>query len=111
VGQEAWGHPLEPTAQYNHASEGRQKPPVCPWRIEVGDPNNGQRTLFLHVFEIGAETDREPVKVSFVAPAGVDIGDRWRVRFNSTGSLGGTIGARSLSTTVHTEQQYNESAQ
>lgn len=36
VGQEAWGHPLEPTAQYNHATEGRAKPPICAWRIEVG---------------------------------------------------------------------------
>jgi hypothetical protein len=105
-GQEAWGHPLEPAAQYNHASEGRQKPPVCPWRIEVGDPNPGPRTLFLHVFEIGAEGDRQPANVRFVAPAGVDIGEHWRVRFNAAGPLGGAIDNRSLATAVHAEAQY-----
>lgn len=29
-GQQAWGHPLEPSAQYNHLSEGRNRPPLCP---------------------------------------------------------------------------------
>ncbi|MBI3857946.1 MAG: hypothetical protein HY293_19885, partial [Planctomycetes bacterium] len=50
-GKEAWGHPLEPTAQYNHDGPGRSRPPVCPWRIEVADPGTGSRTLFLHVLE------------------------------------------------------------
>ncbi len=105
-GQEAWGHPLEPTAQYNHMTEGRKKPPMCPWRIEVGDPNPGARTLFLHVFEIGDEQDVQPTEVKFVAPAGVDIGGRWQIQFHANGPLGGRVGNRKLATVVHTEGQY-----
>jgi len=105
-GQEAWGHPLGPDAQYNHDSEGRLKPPVCPWRIEIGDINSGPRTCFLHVFEIGAETDSEPAKVRFVAPDTLEIGERWRLQLNSTGPLGGKIGDRVLATGIHTEGQY-----
>ncbi|MGO8678114.1 MAG: hypothetical protein ACLQVX_19905 [Limisphaerales bacterium] len=105
-GREAWGHPLEPTAQYNHSSKGRREPPVCPWRIEVGDPNPGSRTLFLHVFEIGAEADRQAAEVKFVAPAGVEIAGHWSVRFNATGPLGGAINDRDLANAVHAEAQY-----
>jgi hypothetical protein len=105
-GREAWGHPLEPTAQYNHSSKGRLEPPVCPWRIEVGDPNPGSRTLFLHVFEIGEEADRQAAEVKFVAPAGVDIAGHWSVRFNATGPLGGAINGRDLANAVHAEAQY-----
>jgi hypothetical protein len=106
-GQEAWGHPLEPTAQYNHPTEGRKQPPICPWRIEVADPGSGSRTLFLHVFEITDEAGSTPSKITFVAPAGVDIGDHWHVRFNPTGPLGGKLGERSLTTGIHTEAQYS----
>jgi hypothetical protein len=105
-GKEAWGHPLEPTAQYNHMTEGRTKPPICPWRLEVGDPNGGSRTLFLHVFEIADEGTVRPVAVTFVPPAGIDIADRWQVRFNAAGPLGGTVGNKPLATTVNTEMQY-----
>jgi len=104
--QEAWGHPLEPTAQYNHKSEGRDKPPICPWRIEVGDSGQGARTLFLHVFEIADEQVRQPTEVTFVPPAGIDIAGKWRVRFDPTGRLGGSIDDRPLTTTVRTEAQY-----
>ena len=106
-GQEAWGHPLEPTAQYNHMTAGRKRPPICPWRIEVGDSGDGVRTLFLHVFEIVDESDRQPSLVKYAAPAGVDIGDRWQVRFNPDGPLGGKVGDADLVTTIHTEAQYS----
>jgi len=105
-GQEAWGHPVEPTAQYNHTSEGRNQPPLCPWRIEVGDPNPGSRTMFLHVFEIGEEHATKPAAVKFVAPAGVEIGDRWTVKFNESGPLGGRVGDRELTSSLKTEGQY-----
>lgn len=108
--QEAWGHPLEPTAQYNHMTEGREKPPVCPWRIEVGDPNPGTRTLFLHVFEIGDENDRQPTEANFVPPDTLAIGGRWRIQFHATGPLGGKVGDRQLATAVHTEAQYAANA-
>lgn len=99
-GKEAWGHPLQPSAQYNHSTEGRTKPPICPWRIEVGDPGQATRSLFLHVFEIGSESVREASPVQFVAPAGVDIGNRWRVRFNLSGPLGGTVSEKPLATSI-----------
>ncbi|MBN1506448.1 MAG: hypothetical protein JW955_06360 [Sedimentisphaerales bacterium] len=105
-GRAARGHPLEPTAQYNHMTPGRLKPPICPWRIEVGDPNSGSRSLFLHVFEIADEQAVRPAAVTFVPPAGIDIADRWQVRFNSAGPLGGAVCNKPLTTTVNTETQY-----
>jgi hypothetical protein len=105
-GHEAWGHPLEPTAQYNHTSEGRLKPPICPWRIEVGDPNSGSRTLFLHVFEIGDDKDWKSVSIKQTSPAGVEIGGLWQVQFNATGPLGGQVNGGDLTTRIHTEAQY-----
>jgi len=104
--QEAWGHPLEPTAQYNHITEGRAKPPVCPWRIEVGDPESGSRTLFLHVFEVADEGVHQPTTVEFAAPVGVNIVQRWQVRFNPKGMLGGMVNGKPLTTTIKTETQY-----
>ena len=105
-GKEAWGHPLEPTAQYNHMTEGRLKPPICPWRIEVGDPSSASRTLFLHVFEIVDEQVFQPAAVTYVAPGGIDIADRWQVHFNATGELGGTVNNEPLATTIRIESQY-----
>jgi len=91
-------------------AEGRSKPPICPWRIEVGDPGAGTRTLFLHVFEITGETNLAPAELTFAAPAGADIGGRWRVRFNATGPLGGTIGDQSLATSINVGAQYSKKA-
>jgi hypothetical protein len=105
-GQEAWGHPLEKTAQYNHMTQGRLRPPICPWRIEVGDPATEPRSLFLHVFEIVDEQVRQPLGVSFVPPAGIDIADHWQVRLNATGDLGGTVNDKPLATTIQIESQY-----
>jgi hypothetical protein len=110
LGKEAWGHPLEETAQYNHVAKGRMKPPVCPWRIEVGDPGDSSRSLFLHVFEIADEQLRQPTAVKFVAPAGVDIAERWQIRFNPAGPLGGKIAGKPLATTIQLERQYDESS-
>jgi hypothetical protein len=105
-GHEAWGHPLEPTAQYNHMTDRRLRPPICPWRIEIGDPTAGARSLFLHVFEVTDEGAQQPTSVQLVPPAGVNIGDRWQVRFNATGDLAGTVNGKPLTTTVHIESQY-----
>jgi hypothetical protein len=91
-------------------AEGRSKPPICPWRIEVSDPGDGTRTLFLHVFEITDETNLAPAAVTFAAPAGVDIGARWRVRFNTTGPLGGTVANQSLGTSINVGAQYSKKA-
>jgi hypothetical protein len=106
-GQEAWGHPLEKTAQYNHTTRERTRPPICPWRIEVADPpGKGSRSLFLHVFEITDEQVRQPIDVKFVPPVGVDIAGLWQVRFNPTGPLGGTVGDKTLTTSINIEKQY-----
>jgi hypothetical protein len=105
-GQDAWGHPLEPTAQYNHMAEGRAKPPICPWRIKVGDEGTGSSSLFLHVFEITDEEVPRPTGVTFIPPAGVDIESRWQVRFNPRGPLGGTVDGTPLATVINTEAQY-----
>ncbi|MFB3894482.1 MAG: hypothetical protein ACE15C_20975 [Phycisphaerae bacterium] len=106
AGKEAWGHPLEPTAQYDHQTRGRSRPPICPWRIEIGDGGPGARTLYLNVMEVAQEGARPSADIKFVPPAGVDIGSKWQVRFNATGALGGTVGKTPLPTTMKTEGQY-----
>ena len=93
-------------AHYNHMTEGRSKPPVCPWRIEVGDPESRSRTLFLHVFEVTDEGVHQPTTVEFSAPASVNIAQRWQVRFNPKGALGGMVNGKPLTTTIKTETQY-----
>jgi hypothetical protein len=59
-GHDFWGHPLEPSAQYNHKHGGRpgEAAPVVPWRIEVSPPGEAERQYFLHVLEIGEESDQ-----------------------------------------------------
>ena len=58
-GHDFWGHPLEPTAQYNHKHQGPpgEAAPVVPWRIEVTPSGQAMRQYFLHVMEIGDESD------------------------------------------------------
>ncbi|HUU26434.1 MAG TPA: hypothetical protein VM123_01355 [archaeon] len=57
-GHDFWGHPDEPTAQYNHVGRSSHQPPVVPWRLEVEAPGGEERSYFLHVIEIGDEGDR-----------------------------------------------------
>ena len=59
-GHDFWGHPLEPTAQYNHKHLGRpgEAAPVVPWRVEVSPAGQAARQYFLHVLEIGDESDQ-----------------------------------------------------
>lgn len=105
-GRQAWGHPLEKTAQYNHVTEGRSKPPLCPWRIEVADLGEGARSLFLQVFEITEEAVTQPTPLHLAPPAGVDIGDLWRVRFAADGPPGGEVNGRPLTHSVEVGGQY-----
>jgi hypothetical protein len=58
-GHDFWGHPLEPTAQYNHKHQGPpgKAAPVVPWRIEVTPSDRAMRQYFLDVMEIGDESD------------------------------------------------------
>ena len=110
AGKEAWGHPLEPAAQYNHVSDKRLNPPLCPWRIEVGDPATGAQTIFLHVFEIADETATKPTPVTLLPPVGIAIGEHWKVRFNATGGLGVSVNDKPLPSTVEISSQYPASA-
>jgi hypothetical protein len=98
-GYDAWGHPAEPTAQYNHEKPGRQKPPICPWRLEVAAPHGEARALFLNVFEVTRENRATPAPVKLVSESDeevtVEIGEgaeARRVSFRATGPLGGTVG-------------------
>jgi len=99
-GHDAWGHPREPSAQYNHERPGREKPPICPWRLELAAPDGQARALFLHVFEVGREDQRAMTPVRLVSETAdrvtVAIGEgagARRVSFRTTGPLGGTVGA------------------
>jgi hypothetical protein len=122
TGYEAWGHPSEATAQYNHESEGRQKPPICPWRLEVAAPPGETRALFLNVFEIAAEGRRAMTPVRLVSDnkdeVTVEIGEgaqAWRVSFHASGALGGRVGTaggqtRNLAMAVRVTPQYLQRA-
>lgn len=65
-----------------------------------------QRGLAGIVLEIVDEQIRQPVSVTFVPLAGIDIADRWQVHFNTTGELGGMVRNKPLATTVRIESQY-----
>jgi hypothetical protein len=87
-----WGHPLEPTAQYDHATPGRAKPPFCRWRLEVAAPA-AERTMFLHVFQVTKEgaTAMAPVQLLDDKPQmRLEIGPaarRWVVALPTEGPL------------------------
>ena len=57
-GHQFWGHPDEPTAQYNHASRRSHLPPFVNWRLEVKAAPGQFRDYFLHTIQI---TDGEAV--------------------------------------------------
>ena len=46
-----------------------------------------QRGLAGIALEIVDDQIRQPVSVTFVPPAGIDIADRWQVHFNTTGGI------------------------
>lgn len=51
-GHEFWGHPDEPSAQYNHTSRRSHLPPFVPWRLEIGAPTGNFRDCFLNVIQL-----------------------------------------------------------
>ncbi|MBA3935932.1 MAG: hypothetical protein H0X38_00570 [Planctomycetes bacterium] len=116
-GHRNWGHPLEPTAQYDHTGPRRGEPPYCDWRLEVAAPL-AEQTLFLHVFQIADEavTTMAPVVLAEDAQAvRLEIGtveQRWRVALAVSGDLGGSVTApgmaeaEPLPVAVETRAQY-----
>lgn len=97
-GHANWGHPLEPSAQYDHTGTGRDKPPFCPWRLEVAAPLEEQ-TVFLHVFHIADDpvTAMAPVAMERKGSEldlSIGSGSRtWTVRLPTTGDLTATVTA------------------
>ncbi len=69
-GHDLWGHPDEPTAQYNHSGRRYGDPPNVPWRLEVEAPAGNARDYFLNVFEIAEGGDRQAVPVTLVESKG-----------------------------------------
>jgi len=94
-GHEFWGHPHEPTAQYNHKGDRADRSPVVPWRIEVETGSDEAREYFLHVLEIGDEGDEKMSSVELVQDGeqvGVKLGegqDQKVVWFGLQGDLSG----------------------
>ncbi|MEA1996373.1 MAG: dockerin type I repeat-containing protein, partial [Gemmatimonadota bacterium] len=75
-GHDFWGHPCEPTAQYNHVNDNSGKPPLIPWRLEVEAPEGPTREYFLHVLEIGDEEDTEMSGVTLIERDTSEVGVR-----------------------------------
>ena len=75
-GHDLWGHPDEPTAQYNHAGKRSNRPPVVPWRLEVQAPRGQTRDYFLHVLEIGEEQDTAMSAITLLEPDSGTVGVR-----------------------------------
>jgi len=67
-GHDFWGHPHEPTAQYNHVGAKSYLPPVVPWRLEVEAPTGETRDYFLHVLEIGDQQQNQMCSATLVEP-------------------------------------------
>lgn len=115
-GYRNWGHPLEPTAQYDHTGPGRDEAPFCDWRLEVAAPL-AARTCFLHVFQIGDDsvTTMEPMKLT-ESPSTVrlEIGSGqqlWKVALATQGALGGEITAPGTTTAERLPQEVETTAQ
>jgi hypothetical protein len=117
VGYRNWGHPLEPTAQYDHDGPGRDGPPFCDWRLEVAAPLD-QETVFLHVFQVADEAVQQMAPVRLIQGGGtmqLEIGTAprlWKVSLAARGEPGGSVsgpglsGASRLPTTLETQAQY-----
>jgi hypothetical protein len=73
-GHDFWGHPDEPSAQYNHTrNNSRNRLPIVPWRLEVEAPAGKDRVYFLHVLEVGDQNNMQKSKVNLIEH-GNDVG-------------------------------------
>ena len=113
-GHDFWGHPNNPSAQYNHTLdiEGKEnpayhRPPLSPWRLEVKAPEGPLRDYFLHVLFLTDEGSGEaPVTERIAEPdrLGVrfELGGRGvTALFDTTGPLGGHLTLRRGKKTLH----------
>ncbi|MBN8525594.1 MAG: hypothetical protein J0M02_09680 [Planctomycetes bacterium] len=117
AGHRNWGHPLEPSAQYDHAGPGRDEAPLCDWRLEFAAPLEAE-TIFLHVFQVADEAVQEMAPVKLNQGGGtlqLEIGAAprlWKVALAARGEPGGSVSgpglpnASRLPTTLETQEQY-----
>jgi hypothetical protein len=96
-GHQFWGHPHEPTAQYNHVGSGSLRPPLVPWRLEVEAPLGRQKDYFLHVLEIGDESDTKMSQVNLIERDGFvgaqidNAGTPVEIEFSPSGPLSAKV--------------------
>ncbi len=99
-GHQFWGHPHEPTAQYNHASNKAGNSPVINWRLEVEASQKVDRDYFLHVLEVTDEGVTAASEVTLLGQGTSSTGVRIvpstgaepiEVYFSSEGPMSGTI--------------------
>ena len=76
-GHQLWGHPHEPSAQYNHVGSRSLRPPIVPWRLEVEGPGGEMKDEFLHVLEVGEEEDAAMSRVELVEDRGSGRQSHW----------------------------------
>ncbi len=113
AGHKNWGHPLEPSAQYDHHNKGRDKGPVSNWRLEIAAPLNEQ-SYFLHVFQVCDSGTKKMDEVQLIKngkQAIISIGKDWELTLEKSGSIGGSIKhAKSkkiqLSDSINVKEQY-----
>ncbi|MBW7995542.1 MAG: hypothetical protein FVQ81_03000 [Candidatus Glassbacteria bacterium] len=92
-GHDLWGHPDEPTAQYNHQGRRAGQPPLVPWRLEVAAPGGNARDYFLNVFEItdGGVSAAVPVRLvdrqGYLGAAFITDGTPVEITFPASGPL------------------------
>ena len=96
-GHQLWGHPHEPSAQYNHVGSRSLQPPVVPWRLEVEGPGGEMKGEFLHVLEVGDEKDVVMSRVELIETkdqVGVSLdaaGTHTIIRFARQGPLAASL--------------------
>lgn len=98
-GYDFWGHPSEPSAQYNHTGARTSSAPHIPWRLEIEAPSGQERDYFLHVIEIGNESDAQMSEVTLIEQDSSMVGVRLQpegadpveVLFRRLGDEGGMV--------------------
>jgi hypothetical protein len=97
-GFELWGHPSEPSAQYNHMGGGnRNRLPIVPWRLEIDAPEGDKKAFFLNVIEIGEEADKVKTELNLIKQeeySGLKINTPGRtveILFSNVGQLSASV--------------------
>jgi hypothetical protein len=87
-GHEFWGHPDEPTAQYNHVSRRSHLPPHVGWRLEVAAREGNLRDYFLHVIQVADSGSAAPVRLldeDGYKGVSLEVGDGIEITFAAEG--------------------------